>query len=75
MWQAANLSLLAFERFGERLPAEGELQSGVAVDATPGGRTETAHEVTGFAGVPPLWNQVVRYLDEVRAPLPSLRRP
>ena len=31
------------------------------------------HEVTGFAGVPPLWNQVVRLLDQVPADLPSLR--
>jgi acyl-CoA synthetase (AMP-forming)/AMP-acid ligase II len=32
------------------------------------------HAVTGFAGVPPLWNQVVRLLDESPTPLPSLRR-
>ncbi len=31
------------------------------------------HEITGFAGVPPLWNQVVRLLDKAPAPLPSLR--
>ncbi|WP_246082570.1 AMP-binding protein [Rubellimicrobium rubrum] len=37
-------------------------------------RTVRDHAVTGFAGVPPLWNQVVRYLDETRATMPSLRR-
>ncbi|WP_210528163.1 AMP-binding protein [Rubellimicrobium arenae] len=37
-------------------------------------RTVRVHEVTGFAGVPPLWNQIVRYLDETRIPMPSLRR-
>ncbi|MGR3249492.1 MAG: AMP-binding protein [Paracoccus sp. (in: a-proteobacteria)] len=31
------------------------------------------HSVTGFAGVPPLWNQVVRYLDQQPEELPSLR--
>ncbi|WP_255005780.1 AMP-binding protein [Roseovarius sp. M141] len=31
------------------------------------------HDVTGFAGVPPLWNQVVRLLDHAPTPLPSLR--
>jgi acyl-CoA synthetase (AMP-forming)/AMP-acid ligase II len=29
--------------------------------------------VTGFAAVPPAWMQVVKYLDEVKTPLPSLR--
>jgi acyl-CoA synthetase (AMP-forming)/AMP-acid ligase II len=32
-----------------------------------------AHRVTGFAGVPPLWIQVVRLLASAPAPLPSLR--
>ncbi|HEU4807140.1 MAG TPA: AMP-binding protein, partial [Homoserinimonas sp.] len=36
-------------------------------------RAVQAHGVTGFAGVPPLWSQVVRFLDEARSPLPSLR--
>lgn len=31
------------------------------------------HEITGFAGVPPLWNQVVRLLDKAPLPMPSLR--
>ncbi len=31
------------------------------------------HHVTGFAGVPPLWNQVVRLLDKAPSDLPSLR--
>lgn len=31
------------------------------------------HDVTGFAGVPPLWNQVVRLLATAPADLPSLR--
>lgn len=31
------------------------------------------HDVTGFAGVPPLWNQVVRLLRTSPATLPSLR--
>jgi amino acid adenylation domain-containing protein len=37
-------------------------------------RAVQTHGVTGFAGVPPLWSQVVRFLDETRSPLPSLRR-
>jgi acyl-CoA synthetase (AMP-forming)/AMP-acid ligase II len=37
-------------------------------------RAVRAHDVTGFAGVPPLWSQVVRFLDETRPSLPSLRR-
>jgi len=37
-------------------------------------RSIQTHAITGFAGVPPLWNQVVRFLDEARPPLPSLRR-
>ncbi len=32
------------------------------------------HAVTGIAGVPPLWNMVVRYLAEVPTDLPSLVR-
>lgn len=36
-------------------------------------RAVQAHGITGFAGVPPLWSQVVRFLDEARSPLPSLR--
>lgn len=31
------------------------------------------HGITGFAGVPPLWNQVVRLLDKAPVPMPSLR--
>jgi acyl-CoA synthetase (AMP-forming)/AMP-acid ligase II len=31
-------------------------------------------DVTGFAGVPPLWTQVVRLLEESPAALPALRR-
>ena len=31
------------------------------------------HGVTGFAGVPPLWNQVVRLLAQAPAAMPSLR--
>jgi len=31
------------------------------------------HDVTGFAAVPPLWNQIVRLLAEKPTPLPSLR--
>ncbi len=30
-------------------------------------------EITGFAAVPPAWMQLVRYLDEVKVPLPALR--
>ncbi|MEZ5723395.1 MAG: AMP-binding protein [Paracoccaceae bacterium] len=37
-------------------------------------RMAQAHEVTGIAGVPPLWNMVVRYLAEVPTALPRLRR-
>ncbi len=37
-------------------------------------RMAKTHAVTGIAGVPPLWNMVVRYLDEVPTPLPALRR-
>jgi acyl-CoA synthetase (AMP-forming)/AMP-acid ligase II len=37
-------------------------------------RTVRVHEVTGFAGVPPLWSQIVRYLDETRLEMPFLRR-
>ncbi len=29
--------------------------------------------VTGFAAVPPVWHQLVKYLEEARIPLPSLR--
>jgi acyl-CoA synthetase (AMP-forming)/AMP-acid ligase II len=32
------------------------------------------HEVTGIAGVPPLWNMVVRYLMDAPTDLPALRR-
>lgn len=31
------------------------------------------HEVTGFAAVPPVWSQLVRYLEAVKTPLPALR--
>jgi len=31
------------------------------------------HDITGFAGVPPLWNQIVRLLDKAPVPMPSLR--
>jgi acyl-CoA synthetase (AMP-forming)/AMP-acid ligase II len=37
-------------------------------------RAVREHNVTGFAGVPPLWSQVVRYLGETGVLLPSLRR-
>lgn len=37
-------------------------------------RMAREHDVTGIAGVPPLWNMVVRYLDEVPSPLPALAR-
>lgn len=30
--------------------------------------------VTGFAGVPPLWNQIVRLLDETPTAMPTLKR-
>lgn len=36
-------------------------------------KTLAAHEVTGFAAVPPAWIQVVRFLAERRTPLPALR--
>lgn len=36
-------------------------------------KTIREHDITGFAGVPPLWNQVVRLLDKGPTPLPSLR--
>lgn len=32
------------------------------------------HGVTGIAGVPPLWNQIVRYLLDAPTALPSLKR-
>lgn len=32
------------------------------------------HGVTGIAGVPPLWNMIVRYLADARVALPALRR-
>lgn len=37
-------------------------------------RTAREHAVTGIAGVPPLWNMVVRYLHDVPTPLPDLVR-
>ena len=37
-------------------------------------RTAARHEVTGIAGVPPLWSMVVRYLADASVPLPSLHR-
>lgn len=37
-------------------------------------RTVREQGVTGFAGVPPLWNQIVRLLDQTPAALPTLRR-
>lgn len=36
-------------------------------------KTVREQNVTGFAGVPPLWNQVVRMLDRAPMPMPSLR--
>jgi acyl-CoA synthetase (AMP-forming)/AMP-acid ligase II len=36
-------------------------------------RTLVAEEVTGFAAVPPVWSQLVRYLLEAKALLPALR--
>ena len=36
-------------------------------------KTIARAEVTDMAAVPPAWVQLVRYLDEVRTPLPSLR--
>jgi acyl-CoA synthetase (AMP-forming)/AMP-acid ligase II len=32
------------------------------------------HEVTGIAGVPPLWNMVIRYLQDAPVAMPALRR-
>lgn len=37
-------------------------------------RMAARHEVTGIAGVPPLWNQIARYLRDAPTPLPALRR-
>ncbi len=37
-------------------------------------RMAALHGVTGIAGVPPLWNQIVRYLRDTPTPLPALRR-
>lgn len=37
-------------------------------------RMAAAHEVTGIAGVPPLWSGIVRLLDEAPTALPALRR-
>ncbi|MDB6176160.1 AMP-binding protein [Paracoccus sp. Z330] len=37
-------------------------------------RMAREHHVTTIAGVPPLWNQVVRYLDDAAIDLPALRR-
>jgi len=37
-------------------------------------RTLREERITGFAAVPPLWNQVVRYLKEKPESLPELRR-
>ena len=37
-------------------------------------RMAREHNATGIAGVPPLWNMVVRYLAEVPTPLPALVR-
>ena len=37
-------------------------------------RSVREHDVTGFAGVPPIWNQVVRLLVQAPTPMPSLRR-
>lgn len=36
-------------------------------------KTLVSQRVTGMAAVPPAWIQVVRYLQEARTPLPSLR--
>ncbi|MEH6648278.1 AMP-binding protein [Sulfitobacter sp.] len=36
-------------------------------------RSVRDHNVTGFAGVPPLWNQIVRLLDQSLVAMPSLR--
>lgn len=37
-------------------------------------RTARSQAVTGIAGVPPLWNQIVRLLDENPTDLPALKR-
>lgn len=37
-------------------------------------RSLVDHRITGFAAVPPLWNQLVRLLERVPTPLPDLRR-
>lgn len=37
-------------------------------------RMAADHQVTTIAGVPPLWNQVVRYLADAGTALPALRR-
>ena len=37
-------------------------------------RMAAEHGATTIAGVPPLWNQVVRYLADAAIPLPALRR-
>lgn len=37
-------------------------------------RMAADHGATTIAGVPPLWNQVVRYLADAGTPLPALRR-
>lgn len=37
-------------------------------------RMAVRHAVTGIAGVPPLWNQIARYLRDAPTPLPALRR-
>ena len=45
----------------------------VEVVDTPGDHVQD-EAVTGIAGVPPLWNQIVRLLDESPVALPALRR-
>jgi acyl-CoA synthetase (AMP-forming)/AMP-acid ligase II len=37
-------------------------------------RTVRDQRITGFAGVPPLWNQIVRLLDQSPTAMPTLRR-
>lgn len=37
-------------------------------------RTARDRAVTGIAGVPPLWNLIVRYLKDAPTPLPALKR-
>ncbi|MTH35107.1 AMP-binding protein [Paracoccus limosus] len=37
-------------------------------------RMAAAEAVTGIAGVPPLWNQIVRLLEQQPMPLPALKR-